>query len=71
MPRTPEEAFQALINEAGWHEAHKYLYAERDALRLPANSARVIANAIATYRADKANNKSFTPAESNQGDLFT
>ena len=70
MPRrTPEQAFQDLINEAGWNEAHRYLYAERDALRLPANSARVIGNAVATYRADKANQQA--PAESNQGDLFT
>jgi len=69
MPRrTPEQAFQDLINEAGWHEAHRYLYAERDALRLPANSARVIGNAVATYRADKANQP--TQETTTQGDLF-
>lgn len=53
MP-TAEEAFQQFINEVGWNTAHRYLYIERDSLRLPANSPRVIGNAIATYRADKA-----------------
>lgn len=48
-----EEAFQRLIAEVGWAKAHLLVKAEAAALRIPADSPRAMANAIATHKATR------------------
>ena len=55
MP-TVEEAFQHLISQVGWAKAHLLVKAEAAALRIPADSPRAIANAIATHQSYRDDN---------------